>query len=202
LPDFVDAFNQTIASVRIDRGDIDAFLAFLDDHGLWSWYVEFAAIAREHAHPTDIESVQRFLRLRSIAIMTEEVLVALAESKGTDADRASANARGAWDPMKVFLATRRDWRALVWQAVTKEKKLVSRVSRDSLASCLNEIAALKPSTSDDGAVRLILAHLAVRNFGSHHLGRENVNLDPRRGVKIRAVVLTPLFYWKIATTLG
>lgn len=202
LPDFVDAFNETIANVRLARNDIDDFLTFLDDHKLWAWYVEFAAVAREHAHPTDIASVQRFLRLRSAAIMTEEILVALADSYGTIADRKRARTRGAWDPMKVFLATRRDWRARVWQAVAERSKLVRRVTQESLSNCLDEIAALKPGTTDDGVVRLILAHVTVRNFGSHHLGRENFHLDPHGGAKIRAVVLTPLLYWKIATTLG
>jgi hypothetical protein len=201
LPDFVDAFNQTISVVRFDPEDVERFLTFLDDNRLWPWYVEFAAIAREHAQPTDIESVQRFLRLRSTAIMTEEILVTLAALHGSGEDRAQVKVRGAWDPMKVFLATRKDWRAVVWQAIASQKKLVSRVTHESLAGCLEQITALKPGTPDDGVVRLILAHVAIRNFGSHHIGRDNIHLDPLAAVKIRAVVLTPLFYWKIATTL-
>ncbi len=203
LTEFVTAFNETIPTIQLDRDDPKRFLEFLAANELDSWMLEFSAWVGEFEDPTDTALEKRSLHLRSLALLHEQILVTLADLHGTAKDQRKMQARSFKEPLKAFLADRRgDWRALAWQRVSNSYYLTETTAGSSLFARLDEIAALSMDQRVGGTAQTILALAAIRNFGSHRFVRETEQMRAHRSQMMRAVVLTPLFYWKVATTLG
>lgn len=204
LTEFVTAFNETIPTIQLNSDDPKRFLDFLAANELDSWMLDFSAWVGEFQDPSDTAFEKRSLHLRSLALLHEQVLVTLADLHGTSEDQRKMQARSLKEPLKAFFADRRgDWRALAWQRVSDNYHLTETTTAgSSLFTRLDEIAALRVEPRVGGTAQTILALAAIRNFGSHRFVRETEQMRAHRGQMMRAVVLTPLLYWKVATTLG
>ena len=200
LPPFVHAFNTTLTDIRLEAGDVQAFLDFLDARQLWAWYAEFAAVMEELDEPGDLTWDRRFLHLRSLVILHEPVLVALGDEHGTPDDRrhlASGNLKG---PLRAFLQGRAGWRERVWQTVSNHWELTQTIQQP-IATQLAAIEAL-PGGPRMEIARTLLSFGAIRNFGSHRFSRDPEFWNDHQAQLLRAAVFTPLLYWKVAVTLG
>lgn len=219
----IEQLNATTQHVRFEREDVARFLDYLDANELWAWPLELSRWMRSRQHASDTRRDEDFLHLRSAALLLEPILGALAAKFGTDDDRAKMGKGTTMEPLKVFLAGRRDWRALVWQLVNEHYELtttraagtppagtgsataIAAVSLDPsllLIDRIDRIAALDLPAAVGGAARQILIVTAVRNFGAHRFTRD-VDLTEGYGGRIAwATIFTAMFYWKVASTLG
>jgi hypothetical protein len=201
LPHFAEGFNQLIHMIHLESNDVEVFLAFLDKHELWSWYVELSQFLGELNEPSDLSWDRRFLHMRSLIILNEAILVALADEFGTEDDRKRFQTGKVQDSLKVFLSHREGWRTRVWQCVSGNWHL-TRTHPRSLAQQLEAIGVLECGGSTTGIARTLLAFAAIRNFGSHRFSRDPELLSDYGQQMIRAAVYTPLLYWKVAQSLG
>jgi hypothetical protein len=203
LPALVESFNREMGVVRLDAGDRERFEEFLERTELQAWFLEFSGLMSELQSPTDASRDRRFLHLRSLANLVEPILVALADARGTDVDRAKMTKGEVKEPMKAFLSDRRtDWRARLWEIVNENWPLTRTTREHPLSGQLDAIAAAASEPPLTQAARTILTLAGLRNFGSHRITSDPRLLGEYQGQLIRAVVWTPLLYWKVATTLG
>ena len=202
VPEFVEAFAREVKVLTMDPSESGQFLDFLNAQELSAWQLEFAGLVAELQSPSDTSWDRRFLHIRSMANLVEPVLVALADQYGTPADRLRMKRGDLKDPLKAFLADRTgDWRARLWQIVSENWELANTIDR-TLPERLDEVSAASWEPELTVLARTILTFAVVRNFGSHRFTREAALLVKYQGQLFRAVVWTPLLYWKLATSLG
>jgi hypothetical protein len=175
--------------------------------------VEVAAYFTVDSRTTDANRDHRFLHLRSLSLLTEPIIAALAERYGTDDDRRKMTRGSVVEPLKAFLSDRRDWRGTLWHAIQTEYGLTNTsgdmMSGNGTTSAaeqfigrLKAIQNLRLRTDVDGAAKQILTLAAMRNFGAHRFSRDVALLHEYGGIMTGAALFTPMLYWKIATTLG
>jgi len=212
----IPSFNATIAQPQLDGGDFSRFLDFLDENELWAWTVELSNLIDFQAGPPDTARDRRFLHLRSLSLLNEQISALLVERYGKQPDRSNIGRGTVEGSLKVFLAGRPDWRHDLWtavasnDAVTKTNDASSpRAVWDSkdempvrLTKCVQAIDALKLPKSIEGAARQLLLLWTLRNFGAHRFSRDAQLLDDLGPRFAGAAIWSPLFYWKIATTMG
>lgn len=199
----VDHFNSEIQVLRLTSQDPADFLAFLDRQGLWSWQMELASLLKLRRNDDAVWDKQ-FLSLRSLATFLEPILSSLAERYGSDSDRRAVANAGVKESMGVFISGRDGWRESLRKALVAhyDRMTDTRGPQSTLESRLDSIASVTMDSVIGGAARLILARAAVRHFGSHRYFRDFRMLHQYGGTLFRAVVYTPLIYWKIATSGG
>jgi hypothetical protein len=202
LSDFIDSFNNTIKVVTLTEADIAAFLNFLDQQELWSWYLEFSQVMTELETPTDVSLDRRFLHLRSLSLLHEPILAALVDQYGTAGDKDRLQKQGRLkEILGVFLVNRGKWREKLWRQIQKHFEL-TQTTGHSLEDRLNEISKISCPKQLTGVVQMILAFTAVRNFGSHQFSRDESLLLMYEEQLLHPAIFCPLFYWYIAVNLG
>lgn len=202
LARFLESANEHLTPLSFDKGDIELFQTFLESEQLWSWNMEFSQLIDELTLPSDLTIERRFLHLRSLALLNEPVLRVLANRFGTPEDQRKFSRGSVMEAMKVFLTERNDWRSGLWEHIRINWEAGTQTRSGTLQDRLNEIEAFAFPTSIGKVTKTILTLGAVRNFGSHQMTQDAELWRTHRQAMIRGVVLTPLFYWKIATTLG
>lgn len=201
LPQFVDPFNQTMSPASLATGDVTRFLEFLDQHQLGVWHMELAEIIR--GGPSDTRLDHRFVHLRSLLLLGQPIVAALAERYGNTGDRNSVLGPGTKDPMKAFIAGRSDWRQSLAQSIgARWTDLTQTRGGTRLEDRLAEIMADVNARKIGGAAGALLTFAAVRNFGGHRFSNDPALLVQWWGRMLSAAILTPLFYWKLATANG
>jgi hypothetical protein len=199
----LEHFGQDLLLVTLKDGDSSAFLAFLEENELTAWSLELSGLLRELESPTDVSSDRRFLHLKSLSTLVEPILVGLADDRGTAVDRGRMNRGSTKEPLKAFLADRTvDWRARLWQIVEEHWDLTRTGDGISFEAQLDSIERGAWDLRLTPIAKMVLTLGALRNFGSHRFSRDRELLSKYQGQLLRAVTWTPIFYWKVATTLG
>jgi hypothetical protein len=210
------SFNDVIREPRLSPGDFALFLDFLEQNELWAWTVELANLIDFREGASDTVRDRRFLHLRSLALLNEQISAVFADIHGTDADRDNIGHGTSEGTFKVFLAGRPDWRHDLWTAVSNNKDLTRTNDRSSdrapwkledelperVAKCVRTIDALKLNDRFEGAAKHILLLWTLRNFGAHRFSRDAELLEDLGPRFASAVIFCPIFYWKVATTMG
>ena len=209
-------FNNAIHEPRLNPADFGSFLDFLEQNELWAWILELANLINFREGASDTARDRRFLHLRSLALLSEHVAAVLADVYGTSTDRDNVG-RGTSDgTFKAFLIGRTDWRRDLWTAVATNDYLTrtndsasNRAPWDPdddlpvrIAKCVRAIDSLKLDTRLEGAAKHILLLWTLRNFGAHRFSRDAELLEDFGGRFSAAAIYCPLFYWKVATTMG
>jgi len=200
LPHFLASFNSTMKPINLVDHDVPAFLNFLDQQQLAVWHLEFAEVVGRT--PSDTALDHRFVHLRSLALLVQPVIAALADKFGTQDDESKVRGATTQGPMSAFLATRDDWRKRVWCRVQSRWRLTRTTGGTQLEDRLQTIASLHLAGDYDGTVKTLLTLAALRNFGGHRFSNDPSLLMGHWPQLLNAVVFTPLFYWKVATDLG
>jgi hypothetical protein len=212
----IPSFNDVIREPKLSPGDFALFLDFLEQNELWAWTMELANLIDFREGASDTARDRRFLHLRSLALLNEQISAVLADVHGVDADRDTIGRGTSEGTFKVFLAGRTDWRHDLWTAVSTNKDLTKTNDTSSdrapwkaddelperVAKCVRTIDALKLNDRFEGAAKHILLLWTLRNFGAHRFSRDAELLEDLGLRFASAVIFCPLFYWKVATTMG
>lgn len=212
-------YNTHVHAPQLATGDVAALLKFLEENELWAWTLELAGLLEVERSPGDTLRDRRFLHLRSLALLNEQVFVRLAELFGTPADRELAGRGTAEGPLKMFLDGRTDWRGNLWSAVEQHRHLtrtndaaltrthappwvLTDTPEQRVSACMDAIQALTLPVQYDGAAKQVLLLWTLRNFGAHRFSRDSLLLHKYGGPMAGAAIFSALFYWKVASTMG
>lgn len=196
----IERFNNTMKPVVIDAAAIEEFLQFLDRMEIWAWYLHVEEVALELRQPTDVQVDRVFSGLRSIAIVTEQVLVEIARELRSDGAVVIAE-RDLKEALRVLIKQRNGWRAEVWGwvergwSMTRDRRLglQERVAR------ITDPVWLRGSSPEAQAIALtILTYVALRHFGSHRHAPTEVQDFERLSTLFHAATHTAVFCWKLA----
>lgn len=210
----IEAYNKDVRYPPITLEEGTRFFDYLDSHELWIWACELADYLEADRIPGDVNRDRRFLHIRSLALLNEQLLVALVEERGSEGDKRKIGTGKVRDPLKSFLTERPGWRAAVWQRVQENYHLTATSSAATivpadwasmtgaarLRSRLDAIAATVSPTKETGIATQIVLFATIRNFGAHRFSRDSDLIHSYGGIMIGAVLFSALFYWKIAHT--
>lgn len=195
----VNRFNSALPVLNLLPDDVSKFITFLDHSGLSAWFVELAELVEQAE--SDFATQRRFLQLRSLAILFQPIVTALAIAHGNASDQTKVESHDVKTALKAFFADRSDWRRRCWNEIANNWGNVQTLTAAALDARLVAIAAL-PDRSDFGlAVKNVLRLVAFRHFGAHRFPDDPAPIVRQRAALLDAVVLCPLLYWKVATCL-
>jgi hypothetical protein len=178
----VKRFSSALPVLNLLPDDVLKFITFLDQSGLSAWFVELAELVEQTESDFAVE--RRFLQLRSLAILFQPIVTALAIAHGNASDQAKVQSHEVKTPLKAFFADRSDWRRHFWNQIANNWVNMQMLTAAALDARLAAIAALADTNGIGLAVKSVLWLVALRHFGAHRFPD-----DPGPIVRHRALLL-------------